>query len=465
MNVKNIFRFIFWLCPLVAFAQRSGVGRWQDHYSYNNVFSVVVMGNEVSGVTENGLFFFNKKENSIRRKTTVQGLSGVGLTASNFDPSTQIQIIGYEDGNIDLILPNGRVVNIPDLQRWQTTGSKRINNIVVQNSQRVFLCCDFGIVVLNLLRREISEIYFIGPNNSFVQVNDLAVDLANSAIYAATETGLLRASLNSRLQSDTSWREKPVNSNIGQPIRSVDLWNNNLIVNQNGDTILRYFQNQWHGVDTARTSQIKVSNNRLLQLREIPDIDYFWEIREYSSDFQILQEYRGDNDFVLWELQDFAVDSENNLWFSTGYSGLSRLTPNWTNRIEIFPRGPASNNVYSLTHSLTTLYSANGSVSAADWAPRWRAFAVDYFRDGNWGLFNFHRLLPHWFTDATSVAEDPRNPNVFVVAAWNGGLVQHNADGTVTVFDTTNSTIRPLWNGWAYRTRIGDVHFGRRNQL
>ena len=475
-GLKNIFLFAFWLCPLLVFSQRSGVGRWQDHHSYNNVLSIVVLQNEISGVTENGLFFFNPRENSIRRKTTVQGLSGVGITASAYDPSTRIQIVGYEDGNIDLILPNGRVINIPDLQRWQTPGSKRINKIIVENSQRVFLCTDFGIVVVNLSRREISETYFIGENNSHLQVRDIG--FSNDSIFAATENGLKRAYRRSRrLSNFREWEQVCVNSQYERSLESVSLWNGNLIVHERSimnddirDTIWRRdSENQWHILDTIPTNKIKITNNRLFQLRrnlERTEPDYtLFEIREFDSNFQVIRRY-GSNpqEFDFWGLVDFEVDSENNFWVSNGFDGLLRFTSNWGHTGRILPRGPASNHVYSLTHSLTTLYSANGSVNASDWSPGWLPFAVDYFRDGNWGLFNYRRL-PQRFTDAISVAENPGNPNVFVVASWDIGLVQRNADGTATIFDSTNSTVRPFWDGWTYRTRIGDVNFDRRNQL
>jgi len=465
-----IFHLAFWLVPWAVFAQQSGVGRWQDHYSYSYVSSIVVLKNEVCGVTENGLFYFNKKENSIRRKTTVQGLSGVGLTASNYDPSSQIQIVGYQDGNIDLI-QNSRVFNIPDLQRWQTTGSKRINKIVIENSQKVYLCCDFGIVVVNLLKREISETYFIGAHNSFLQVNDLT--FCNDSIYVATGNGLFSAyRFSNRLNDSREWHQISVSSQNEQSFEHVCFWNHNLIVHQRStrddetyDTIWRRdSESQWHILDTCFTTQIKTGNNRLFQLRRRPDIGYLYEVREFDNHFQILREYRGTQNSDLWGLVDIEVDSENNLWLSTGSDGLIRLTPNWVYNGEILPRGPATNRVYALSHSPTTLYSANGLATEGYWTLGWLDFAVDYFRNGNWNLFDY-RSTPHWISDAVSVAEDPKNPNVFVVASWQAGVVQHNADGTATIYDSTNSTLRSFFDGWNHLTFCGDVKFDKKNQL
>jgi len=478
---KNIFWFVLWLCPLLVSAQWSGVGRWQDHYSYNNAFSIVAMQNESAGITENGIFFFNSRENSIRRKTTIQGLSGVGITASAYDPSSRILIVGYDDGNIDLILPNGRVVNIPDVQRWQMPGSKRINQIVIENSQRAFLCTDFGIVVVNLLRREISETYFIGENNSQIQVRDVA--FSNDSIFAVTENGLMRAYRRSRrLVNFQEWELMPVNSRIEPSVESVSFWNNNLIVhqrttenNETFDTIWRRDSEfQWHILDTVFTNRIKVSRNRLFQLRQnLERTDWtLFEVRELDSDFNVLHRFGSSpQEFDFWGLIDIEVDAENNFLVSDGFNGFFRFTSNWQilpgrspYSPGILPSGPANNRVYALTHSPTTLYVADGGVSASDWSSSRFPFSVDYFRDGNWRTFN-HRNLSRYLSDAIAVAEDPRNPNVLAMASWTGGLVKRNASGTVTIYDETNSTLRSWWNGWDYVTRVGNVQFDRRNQL
>ena len=472
-GLKNIFWLAFWLCPLLVSAQFSGVGRWQDHYSFNNAFSVVVMQNEIAGITENGLFFFNPRENTLRRKTTIQGLSGVGITAAAYDPSSRILIIGYEDGNIDLILPNGRVVNIPDVQRWQLPGSKRINQIVVESSQRAFLCTDFGIIAVNLLRREISETYFIGENNSHLQVRDLT--FSNDSIFVATENGLMRAYRRSRqLVNSQEWQR--ISTNLDErSLKTISFWNNNLIVHQR--TIENYIardsiwrrdsEYQWHILDTVPTNKIKVSRNRLLQLRrnlERTDWELF-EIREFDSDFNVLRRYGSNpHEFVFWGLDNFEIDPENNLWITDGFSGVRRLSSNWEDQGQFLPRGPRNNFVYSLRHSSTTLYSTDGLVSPVDWTPAGRSFSVDYFRDGNWKVFDY-RSFPGWTGDAVAVAEDPRNPNVIVVASYHIGLVQRNADGTTLVFDSTNSSLRNSWDGWNYSTRVGDVNFDRNNQL
>jgi len=480
-SLKNIFCLALWLCPLLASAQWSGVGRWQDHYAYGNVSSIILTQNEIVGITENGVFFFNPRENSLRRKTTIQGLSGVGITAAAYDQLSRILIIGYDNGNIDLILPNNRVVNIPDIERWQMPGSKRINQIIVEDivvrntrTRAAFLSTDFGIVVVNLARREILETYFIGENNSHVQVRDVA--FSDDSIFAATENGLMRAYRRSpRLVDSREWQHLPVNARIERALETVSVWNSHLIVhqrtiqqNQTFDTIWRRdLGHQWHVLDTIPTNRIRIRRDRLFQLRQNPERIGQYEVREFNSDFEVTPKY-GSNppELALWGLGDIEIDTENNFLVSDGFNGLLRFSPNWQYIGHILPRGPANNRVYALRHSQTTLYSADGSISASDWTPGWLTFSVDYFRHGRWGRFYSGNIPGGWVADAVAVAEDPRDPNVIVVASWHKGLVQRNADRSAIILDSAyGSTLRPFWDGYQYVTRIGDVNFDRQNQL
>ncbi len=457
----HIFRLLLWICPIAGLAQYGGVGRWGDHYSYTNALTVLVVKNEVCAVTENGLFYYDKNENYLRRKTTLHGLSGVGLTASAYEPSSQTQIVGYQSGNIDLI-QNDRVFNIPDLERKQISGSKKINKVVVENSRKTYLCCDFGIVVLNCDKQEISETYFIGPNNSNVYVYDLTFD--DSTIYAATNIGLLTANkFSNRLNNSAEWHEMAVHTQVGTLIRNVCFWNENLFVrhtNTSSQThVWCYSSDQWHLFDTTETKQIKVFNNQLVQLRKAQR-DWIWEVLVYDTDFQIVRQYGTDPSQLLWGLNDIAIEKNGDVWIAPGYEGLTCLDRNWNSQGAICPRGPSGNNVYSLYHSATKLYSTQGSVSAGEFTGGNRSFLVNILQDQSWKKFSSEEMGGVWLSDAVAVAENPNDAGNFFVASWQGGVAQANSDGTAVVYNDKNSTIQPFyWSNTEYVVRCGDAKF------
>ena len=68
-----------------------------------------------------------------------------------------------------------------------------INNISFSGNE-AYLACGFGIVILDLVRQEVKDTYYIGDGGSSLEVNDVETD--NSSIFAATNEGIYRADKN-----------------------------------------------------------------------------------------------------------------------------------------------------------------------------------------------------------------------------------------------------------------------------
>jgi hypothetical protein len=117
-----------------------------------------------------------------------------------YSSENNLLLVGYQDGNIDLILDNG-IYNLADIKRKQISGNKTINNILFVG-QYAYLSCSFGIVVLNLMKKEIKETYFIGEYGNPLTVYEVAFDGTN--LFAATESGLLIANYDNPFLVDYS---------------------------------------------------------------------------------------------------------------------------------------------------------------------------------------------------------------------------------------------------------------------
>ncbi len=78
-----------------------------------------------------------------------------------------------------------------------------------------YLSCQFGIVVINLSRREISDTYYIGQNGQNANVNGLAYN--GSQLLAVTDSGMFRANFNDpNIFNYTAWvRETNLVSTYG----------------------------------------------------------------------------------------------------------------------------------------------------------------------------------------------------------------------------------------------------------
>src|SRR6185295_19485364 len=102
-----------------------------------------------------------------------------------------------------------------------------------------YLSCGFGIVVLNLVKYEIKDTYYIGPNGTALQVNDVTSDGTN--LYAATTSGMYSASISNPFLSDFSqWHLfTPQEGLYGGNYADCITFNNTVLAAKN-DTIFQF---------------------------------------------------------------------------------------------------------------------------------------------------------------------------------------------------------------------------------
>ena len=72
-------------------------------------------------------------------------------------------MIGYFNTNVDLFL-NNTIFNIPDIYNKYISGKKEINRIRT-NGKYAYLACSFGIVVIDLSRKEIYDTWKPGTGS------------------------------------------------------------------------------------------------------------------------------------------------------------------------------------------------------------------------------------------------------------------------------------------------------------
>ena len=160
MQLK-IFTFLllnFLLSTAATFAQ--GIGSWQTYLPYHLARSVALAGDEVFVGTQLSLFSLNAADGSMRTYSRTDGMADINITALAYSAAHQTLIIGYENGNLDFYI-NGQFINVPDIKQSAIIGEKRINEMVVVDD-KTYLACSFGVVVLDIPRREVSDTYYIG---------------------------------------------------------------------------------------------------------------------------------------------------------------------------------------------------------------------------------------------------------------------------------------------------------------
>ena len=154
--------FLLFNSPMSVLCAQTAVGQWRDCLDYSMVLHVEPAGRYVYAAARGGVFCY--------------------------DTATRTLVVAYNNSNIDLV-KDGRVYNISDIKRSSIGGDKSIYRIRF-NDRKAWVATGFGVVVVDLDRREIKETCYIGTGGTYTVVSDLA--FSADSLYAATAEGLKR---------------------------------------------------------------------------------------------------------------------------------------------------------------------------------------------------------------------------------------------------------------------------------
>ncbi len=451
------------LAPYVLKAQFPNIpiGSWRDHLSYYQTKKLTLVEDRILVSAGSAMFFFDREDNSVERFSKVDGLSDAGITQLSYDKASKSIVVVYENSNIDII-QNNKVYNIPDIKIRSIEGSKMINNITFFDN-KAYLSCGFGIVVLDLKRKEIFETFYIGENSSKINVNNVVI--YNDSIYAATVEGLLYAPYNSPfLATSETWvKYENFNNPSDKEILYLFEFNKKLLVGiENEFSNISLFEMVNNNFDTVFSNQfaywIKPSNNHLIvkSWGTAPDIivyDTLYNMERIidSSWFPIINDWDGVTKFVP-EVGDAMIINDEMFLSHEREGGLLQLK-NYKENIfvkSIYPNGPLSNDVFSITATNDIIYVAPGGKTIQH-APRGIPANIYHFNRYYWDCLSNFREFGDTLRDIVQVSVDPRNPKHIMAASYWNGVIEVMDNKIIKVWDKDNTNNVLSNDSYGYR--------------
>jgi len=461
---------LYLLTTTLSDAQNTPIGQWKIHLPYTDAMSVTEAKNRIYCATSKGLFFYDKNDNRVETLSKTSGLSDLVICGT--DTSTTNHRIGgvkynsvvdellicYVDCNIDIIKGGTQIINLSDILRKSIPGKKTINAISF-NGDIAYLSCSFGIVVLNMATLEIEDTYYVGTGVTNRQILDVTTDGTN--LYAATDSGLYRASLSDpEISYYAAWSYVNVNPNCtgaNCPLIFDHLayFNNEVIANctfkqTNTDTSYAFNGISWSEVCTGPSSIRKdyfVCYNKLL-------ITDQFGVNVYDLSFNRINLLYGYS--IPIDPFQGILDKDNYAWIADNGSGLVRITPD--NRYEkIFPNGPATNNVWSMDIQNNNLWVAPGGYTGV-YAPSFNVDGLFTYQNSTWQTFNHNNYTPLnlSFHDFTNVAINPTNSSQVFFGSWGSGIVEFDNNSFNKSYNTSNSSLKAFPDSGVY---IGGLAF------
>ena len=431
---KNIlFLATLLIFNILSFAQT--IGEWTTHTPGMNVIKVDLMHNKVFSATPYDIYYFNNDDNSINHLSKVNGLSDIGISVIRYNSASDIVFVGYTNTNIDIVDNQDNTINIPDIYNKYILGEKTINDVFF-NGKLAYVCCGFGIVVIDLQRMEVKDTYIIGDNGSYLGVNDLTI--LNGLFYAATENGIYYANVdNPQLADFSQWKRM----SHGLPhytnnFSNIETFNNYVVTSysdKTNDTDELFIIN-----DTLTWSYF--TDNQFSIINEIRVNDDKLVLTIGGTNISV---YDTNKNLVfskdrLYPNSAFYDKSRNCYWVGTKYSSLVKLTPQGTYESISF-NGPYKSNVFEVNASGKDVWVAPGGYTST-WAPTWTHDGFFHY-DGDTWSFNTWNPVFDSVSDITCVKSSPVNSSIVYAASYSKGLAVFENDAFINLYDYRNSSL------------------------
>ena len=409
--------------------------QWHAHSAYSQINTVAVTKDKVYGLSNHSLFSVDKQSEELSYYSRMTGLNGAVISTIGYNPTLDLLLICYENGQLDIINAEGQIDNIPDLYIKQSSFSKIANSIHMHGTT-AYLAMDFGIIVLDMKKREVKDTYIIGINASEVSVKHIAI--MGDSIYAVSPYQLFAAALHDPLSDYAYWHPQALPSGKEVVdlcahdaqlylIRDTELWSRNA--------------GKWHKIATPYAVQGLCPVGDELYILPTDQAGY-----ALSSNLSLQEP-------MLGVITDVQADGKDR-WVASLSHGLIR----YSDQQHFIPDGPINNIAYRMRFFGDRLYIVPGG----RWATQNNTPGdIMYYENGSWTNISNAQLNEATGTtilDLMNVAQDPKDPNHYFVTSYGLGLLEMHDTTVVKLHNHTNSQLKsaapnnPLRAGFYVRT-------------
>lgn len=409
---------------------------WRIHFSISNAIGIAETEEYIYMACANGVIEYSKSDQTVSQLTSTNGLSDLGISA--IDGKNNLAIIGYENGNIDIIEGN-TITNVPWIKLAETGGEKQVNSFYFDNDL-IYIATKEGLVILDNAKKEIKDTYYPYDNPS---VND--VTIYQDTLYVSTSQGIYYAHKEQTFLNDKNqWNHLTTIPSylINAEIQELETYGDKLVFSYNspiyGEDSVYYIQN---GNFTPYTN-----NPRELRDMKVDDGKLFFAtyggIEQINSNMEM--------EFNIWELNGQFALVEGALYYNGEYwaadhkGGLVRATNTWNNSV-VFNNTPYADGSYRIDIQYGTVLVAGGGLTHNQQS-NYLNNGVYRLKDEKWTNFNHETQDSIVFGiswDFITVAVNPDNTNelIFGSSSQSGLMRVTDGENISEIYDQYNSTL------------------------
>ncbi len=431
--MSRLISFLVFLALTNSLVAQVNFGGWRVHLPYFNNTSITATKDKVYCGSNSGLFSFEVDDGSIERISRINGLSDVEVKIVKHNASKNITVVAYNNANIDLIdHQTNQIYNVPDVFMKSIIGSKSINQICFYEN-KVYMACSFGIVVLDIDKKQIVDSYQnLGPNGT--QLEFLAINIYNNLIVASALNGIYAVSLDAPNLNDFNfWKLIKPSTKSGLSA----LYKSKLYILV--DSVLKVFDGMTFQ-DYLPTVGLQIVNIQLSAFEGagtdllILTPDFILAENGSGTPSKLMHNFRRD---AVYDKRGYICMVDNNYGLTIDNKKTGQLD-------YVIPNGPVSKTFGKMLYENGKLWVAAGSVNDR-WDPlMYNGNKFFHFQDNSW--FNFRESdypMLAGMSDFIDAKKNPYGSEVYL-SSFGGGIIEMNGNVMVKKYDESNSTLQRL---------------------
>ena len=393
--------------------------QWNIHSAFADINAIAVTRDKAFALSNHSLFAVDKQSEEIVYYNRLTGLNGAVISTIGYNPTLNLLLVCYENGHLDIINSHDEVYNIPDLYLKQTTYSKIVNSIYM-HEHTAYLAMDFGIIVLDMKRREIKDTYIIGQDAKEVNVKHITI--MGDCIYAVSPQLLYSALLSDPLSDYAYWQTQALPT--GKEVSAFCAYDE-LLYMVLDSVLCSYRDSKWQKHTTSyKVNGLCPTDQHLFIL---PKNQAGVAIAETDLSLQMTD---------MGMITDIVQDGSS-YWWASVTDELVR----GADRQAFRPDGPINNIAYRMRTFGDRLYVVPGG----RWATQNKTPGeIMFYENGTWvNISNdvINQACGFKVYDLMNVAQDPNDKDHYFVTSYGAGLLEMQSDEVVNLYTPDNSTL------------------------
>jgi ligand-binding sensor domain-containing protein len=223
--MKKILVILFVVTYSFNFPQQTS--NWKIYTSMRNINDFVISNNSIWGASTGGAFQYDLNNNTYKKFTKVEGMTGINITSTINDNAGNIWF-GGSNGALDFFnIGSNQIGSIPDILNSDRT-NKQINSLQT-SGDTVIAATDFGITLIDPINKVLYDTFF--KFDYLISNSKVNFAVKYDLIYAASDNGvIIQKSGSTNLSAPESWTVFSTNNGLpSNNIHKIVKYNNSII--------------------------------------------------------------------------------------------------------------------------------------------------------------------------------------------------------------------------------------------